>query len=175
MKTIHINIDHQRAELYVCLPEFGRVLSGLMEDQALYIKLVRQLASKLGNHGLKEEMLQEEARLEAEVDKAFRLVDMFAIEEEEWIETQDYESPVLAAPKSQDILDGPAKQSVADNTDTIQFTTDTEVGSLTPATQTQEHLTQHAPCATQEAALLLKKGSKENPRARAHKCCQCPH
>ena len=90
-----------------------------MEDHALYIKLVRQLASKLGNHGLKEEMLQEEARLEAEVDMAFRLVDMFAIEEEEWIETQDYESPVLTAPKSQDILDGPAKQSVADNTDTI--------------------------------------------------------
>jgi hypothetical protein len=75
IKTININIDHQRAELYVCLPEFGRVLSGLMEDHALYIRLVRQLASKLGHHGLAEEKLQEEARLEAEVDEAFRMVD----------------------------------------------------------------------------------------------------
>ena len=133
IKTININIDQQRAELYVCLPEFGRVLSGLMEDHALYITLVMQLASKLGDHGLAEEKLQEEARLEAEVDEAYRMVDIFAIDEEDQTETQ-----VLAAPTSQDILDRPAQQPVVNNADTIQFAKDTEVGLLTPATQTKE-------------------------------------
>ena len=95
IETINVNIDHQRAELCVCLPELGRVLSGLMEDHSQQVKLVRHLASKLGDHGLVDEMVQEQARLEDEADEAFRLVVIFAIEED-LIETQDYDDTVQA-------------------------------------------------------------------------------
>ena len=79
--TIHINIDHQRAELWVCLPELGKVLSSLMEDHSLHVKLVRCLAFKLGDHDLVEEIEQEQVHLEVEVSKAFELVEMVAMDE----------------------------------------------------------------------------------------------
>jgi hypothetical protein len=81
MDTIHINIDHQRAELWVCLPELGKGLGSLMEDHSLHVKLARCLASKLGDHDLVEEIEQEQVQLEAEVFKAFNLIDMFTMDD----------------------------------------------------------------------------------------------
>jgi hypothetical protein len=61
IEAININIEHKRAELYGFLPEMGKALSSLMENHSLHVRLVRQLASKIDDHGLAEEIMQEQA------------------------------------------------------------------------------------------------------------------
>jgi hypothetical protein len=57
VETIHDNIDQQRADLLVCLPELRNVVCGLMEDHLNNVKL---LATKMGkNHTLVEEMMEQ--------------------------------------------------------------------------------------------------------------------
>jgi hypothetical protein len=104
IETIYDNIDYRRADILVCLPELGRALSGLMEDHTQHIRHVRDLASKLDDHGLVKEVEEGQVQLEDEVNEAFRLVEMFSMGED-WVEGQDagdttaysYDGPVLTA------------------------------------------------------------------------------
>ena len=140
ISTIHVNIDHQRAELWVCLPELGKVLGSLLEDHSLHVKLVRCLASKLGDHDLVEKIEQEQVQLEVEVFKAFDLVDMFAMDESS---TQDQDTGDTT-PRSYDgsVLAATAPQTSQKESTGYQDTLPTtqapafQAGPVTPTTKT---------------------------------------
>ena len=150
IETIYDNIDYRRADILVCLPELGRALSGLMEDHTQHIRHVRDLASKLDDHGLVKEVEEGQVQLEDEVNEAFRLVEMFSMGED-WVEGQDagdttaysYDGPVLAATAAVTVTAScnPATQAGCEtDTPASQDRTETpapRAGTYTPASQTQ--------------------------------------
>ena len=138
IETIHDNVAHQRADILVCLPELGKALCGLMEDHSQHVELVRHLAAKLGDHGLVEEVEQEQVQLEEEAYKASELVDMFAMDED-WTYGQDtvdntaqgYDDSALAATASENSQEGSTGNR--DKTSATQSPA-FQAGPITPAT-----------------------------------------
>ena len=68
--TIYDNINQQRADLQVCIPELGRVIHGVLAE---HCEEVRNLLFKLGDNTLVRELVQESDQLIDEVNEALRL------------------------------------------------------------------------------------------------------
>ena len=99
IETVTDNINQQRADLLVCIPELRKIMCGLMEDHLGNVKL---LATKLGkSHTLVREIVEQHHQLEDTVNGTLRQVNQMVMDsKEDWKEyrddstgTQDYVVP----------------------------------------------------------------------------------